>query len=152
MADIVFINGKIITVDKNDTVVEAVAVDGKHILKTGTNKEMESYIDSHTKVIDLAGRSMVPGFIDSHIHFMMYSLYYKAIIDIAYDKVQSIAGIKEIIKKEAAEKKPGEWIYLWGYDQNKLLEKRHPTIQDLDEAAPDNPVLCVKVLRAHGRI
>lgn len=144
MADIVFINGKIITVDKNDTVVEAVAVDGKHIVKTGTNKEMESYIDSHTKVIDLAGRSMVPGFIDSHIHFMMYSLYYKAIIDIAYDKVQSIAGIKEIIKKEAAEKKPGEWIYLWGYDQNKLLEKRHPTIKDLDEAAPDNPVLCVR--------
>lgn len=144
MADIVLKNGKVITVDKNDRITQAVAIKGKHILKTGTDEDMEEFIDDKTVVIDLKGRSVVPGFIDAHMHFMMYSLFYKATIDIAYDKVQSIAGIKEMIREAASHKKPGEWICLWGYDQNKLLEKRHPTMKDLDEAAPDNPVQCVR--------
>ena len=143
-AELVFYNGKVITVDKKDTIAEAVAVKGKKILAVGSNIEMQKYAGEHTKKIDLKGRSLVPGFIDAHMHFMMYSLFYKETIDIAYDKVQSIEGIKMLISQAAKKKKPGEWICLWGYDQNKLLEKRHPTIEDLDEAAPDNPVQCVR--------
>lgn len=143
-ADLVFINGKVITVDEKDTIAQAVAVKGKNIVAVGTKESIEQYIGENTEIVDLQGRSMVPGFIDSHMHFMMYSLFYKATIDIAYDKVQSIAGIKELIKEAAKKKKPGEWICLWGYDHNKLLEKRHPTIEDLDEAAPENPVQCVR--------
>lgn len=143
-ADIVFKNGTIITVNSKDEVAEAAAVKGKKILFVGKNADVESFCGADTKVIDLEGKSMVPGFIDAHMHFMMYALFYKETIDIAFDKVQTIEGIKELIRKAAAEKKPGEWICLWGYDQNKLLDKRHPTIDDLDEAAPDNPVQCVR--------
>ncbi|NLK96001.1 MAG: amidohydrolase [Clostridiales bacterium] len=143
-ADIAFINGKVITVNKKDEIKEAVVTSGKKILAVGSNDEVKKYINDKTKIIDLRGRSLCPGFIDSHMHFMMYSLFYKATIDIAYDKAKSIEEIKKLIKEDAAKKKPGEWICLWGYDQNKLLEKRHPTIKDLDEAAPNNPVQCVR--------
>ncbi|MEA5084335.1 MAG: amidohydrolase [Lachnospiraceae bacterium] len=144
MADIVLKNGKIITVNEKNTIAEGVAIEGNRILKVGSNAEIEPLIVEKTKVIDLHGRSVVPGFIDAHMHFTMYSLFYKATIDIAYNKVQSIAGIKELIKEAAAKKQHGEWICLWGYDQNKLLEKHHPTMAELDEAAPNNPVQCVR--------
>lgn len=143
-ADIVFLNGNVITVNENNEIVEAAATKGKRIIGVGSKKEIQRFIDDKTKIIDLNGRSLLPGFIDSHIHFMMYSLFYKSTIDIAYDKVQSIEGIKELIKEAVKKKKPGDWICLWGYDQNKLLEKRHPTIEDLDEVAPNNPVQCVR--------
>ncbi len=143
-ADKVFVNGRVLTVNDTDDVVEAVAIKGKSIIAVGKETEIEKYINHETTVIDLKGRSLVPGFIDSHMHFMMYSLFYKATIDIAYDKVQSVEGIKKFIKEAVGNKKPGEWICLWGYDHNKLLEKRHPTIEDLDEVAPDNPVQCVR--------
>lgn len=143
-ADIVFENGTVITVNHKDEIKEAVAVKGNKIVAVGTKQEIEQYKGADTKVVDLNHRALVPGFIDAHMHFMMYSLFYKETIDIAFDKVQTIAGIQELIRQKAKEKKPGEWICLWGYDQNKLLDKRHPTMEDLDAAAPDNLVQCVR--------
>lgn len=139
-ADIIIKNGIVLTVNKTDEIVEAVAILGNKILDVGSNAAMEEYLGENTKVIDAAGKSVLPGFIDSHIHVGMFGLLDHGIIDVAYPKVSCIADIQELIRADAAKKKPGEWIKLNGYDHNKLAEKRHPTKEELDAAAPDNPV------------
>ena len=143
-ADIVFTKGNVLTVDKQDTIAEALAVKGNRIVFVGKNSGAQSFIGNKTKVIDLGGRSLVPGFIDSHLHMALKGANELA-IDCRYPNVKSIEDIKKLVK-EAAEKTPkGKWIRGWGYDQSKLAEKRHPTRWDLDEVAPDNPVMITRV-------
>ena len=143
-ADTVIVNGSVLTVNPHDDVAEAVVIQGGKILAVGSNAEIESYIGSQTKVIQANGHTVMPGFIDTHIHFGMYGLLDHGIIDTTYPKAKSIKDIQEMIRAAAATKKKGEWIKLQGYDHNKLEEKRHPTKEDLDAAAPDNPVQCVR--------
>lgn len=140
LADVIIKNGQVLTVDPKDTIAEAVAIRGDRILAVGSNAEAESYLGSDTQVIDAEGKSVLPGFIDAHIHMGMFGLLGHGIIDVAYPKVHSIADIQRLIREDAARKKPGEWIKLNGYDHNKLAEGRHPTREELDAAAPDNPV------------
>lgn len=139
-ADTVITNGRVLTVDAQDTVAEAVAIRGKYILDVGSAAEMAAYVDEHTKVIDAGGKTVMPGFIDAHIHVGMYGLLDHGIIDLNYPAAKSIQEIQDLIWADAAKKKPGEWIKLQGYDHNKLAEKRHPTKEELDEAAPNHPV------------
>lgn len=143
-ADTAFINGKVITVSKDDAIAEAVCTKGNKIVYVGTNEGAQEYISEDTNVVDAAGRTVMPGFIDAHIHFVTYGLLGHGIINVDYNHVDSIKDIVELIKKEAAKKKPGEWIVLSGYDHNKLVEKRHPLKEEFDEAAPDNPVQCIR--------
>jgi len=73
-ADIVFLNGKVITVDAKDTIAEAVAIKGNLILDVGATTDLEKLVDDSTKVIDLKGKTLLPGFIDSHVHSQDYSI------------------------------------------------------------------------------
>ena len=143
-ADTVILNGSVLTVNQQDDVTEAVAIRDGKILAVGSNAEIEAYIGDETNVIQAGGKTVMPGFVDAHIHFGMYGLLDHGIIDINYPKAKSIEEIKDLIRAEAKKKKKGEWIKLQGYDHNKLLEKRHPTKEDLDEAAPENPVQCTR--------
>ncbi|MEA5084334.1 MAG: amidohydrolase [Lachnospiraceae bacterium] len=143
-ADTAFVNGKIITVSKEDTIAEAVCTKGNKILYVGSNKGVEDYIGKSTRIIDAGGKTIMPGFIDSHIHFVMYGLLDHGIINVDYKHINSIQDIIMLIQKEAARKKPGEWIVLSGYDHNKLAEKRHPLKEEFDKAAPKNPVQCIR--------
>lgn len=143
-ADVIFENGPVITVNKNNDIAEAVAIKDNRIIGVGTKEYVYQAKGSDTRMIDLQGRTLMPGFIDSHMHFSIYGMKLGPLIDIDYEKVSSIAGIKDIIQEAAKNREKGEWICLWGYDHNKIKELRHPTIEDLDEAAPDNPVRCVR--------
>ncbi|MDD3212961.1 MAG: amidohydrolase [Eubacteriales bacterium] len=143
-ADTIFTNGKVLTVDAADSVAGAVAVRDDRIAYVGDSDTALRYAGPKTEMIDLAGRTLVPGFIDAHMHLAIYSLFFKVTIDIAGDKAPSIEAIRELVRKEVARKKPGEWIFLWGYDQNKLAEKRHPTKADFDDIAPGNPLMCTR--------
>ena len=126
-ADTVILNGSVLTVNQQDDVTEAVAIRDGKILAVGSNSEIEAYIGDETNVIQAGGKTVMPGFVDAHIHFGMYGLLDHGIIDINYPKAKSIEEIKDLIRAEAKKKKKGEWIKLQGYDHNKLLEKRHPT-------------------------
>lgn len=143
-ADIIIKNAKVITVDEQDSICEAVAIKGNKIIYVGSDEGAEEYIGKATKVIDAKGKTVQPGFIDSHIHFSMYGLLGHGVINVDYTHVDSIEQIKLLIKEAVKQKKPGEWIVLSGYDHNKLVEKRHPTVDDLDEVAPNNPVQCIR--------
>lgn len=144
-ADTAFVNGSVITVNKNNDICENVAIRAGKILYVGDTKGIQDYIGEKTKVVDLKGRTLMPGFVEAHSHFMLnVILLNEIVIPIDYTIYKSIKEIQEIIKRTAAKKKPDEWIILQGYDQNKLEEHRHPHFSELDAAAPNNPVWCVR--------
>lgn len=143
-ADTIFYNGPVITVNPSDDVAEAIAIRGNRILAVGSEQDIIEFKGDDTEMIDLNGRTLLPGFIDSHIHFAMNGMKQGPIIDTDYVKVRSIAEIRDLVREAVKTKKPGEWISLNGYDHNKLEERRHPTKEDFDDIAPDNPVQCVR--------
>ena len=139
-ADVIIKNGVVLTVNARDEIAQAVAIRGDRILAVGSDADVEACRGQHTRVIDAGGKTVLPGFIDAHIHVGMFGLLDHGVIDVAYPKVKSIADIQALIRADAARKQPGEWIKLNGYDHNKLAEQRHPTKEELDAAAPNNPV------------
>ena len=146
--DMAFKNGKVITVNENDDICEAVGIKKNKIVFVGSNKDIEKLIDDNTKVYDLKGRTLMPGLIDSHIHPILMGLIRpdleSPIISLFGDNAKSVEEILDKIKEAAKLKKPGEWISMWGYEPSLLKENRDPTIEELDSAAPENPVHCME--------
>ncbi len=146
-ADVAFKNGKVILVDENDGIAEAVAVKGNKIVFAGANSGLEAFIGDETEVIDLAGRTLMPGINDTHYHPILSGLLgpepSAAMIDTYYGNCKSLEELFELIRKAVALKKPGQWISMMGYEPSLLPEQRHPTIEELDAIAPDNPVHCM---------
>ncbi|MDR2631459.1 MAG: amidohydrolase [Spirochaetaceae bacterium] len=147
-ADMVFKNGRVLTVDAEDRVVEAAGVKGNRIVFAGADTEAEAFIGPGTKVFDLSGRSLLPGFIDTHFHPILTGLFgddpEAAIIFTGQRNCKSIEDILNLVRKAAARRQRGQWISMMGYDQNKVAEKRHVTREELDQAAPHNPVQCMR--------
>jgi len=143
-ADLVLMNGKIVTMDETKPEVQALAARGDIIVATGSNKEIKSYIGEETKVIDLEGKLAIPGFIDGHGHFTGLG-HSKMILDLT-----TAANWNEIVAmiKEAAQKaKPGEWIQGRGWHQEKWDRVPDPNVDglpfhhELSKITPQNPVL-----------
>lgn len=149
-ADIIFHNGPVLTVDKDNSIKESLAVKGNKILFVGTKNEALSYADGKTLMVDLKGRSLIPGFIDSHLHTAVLGTNSLA-IDCRSPQVDSIEDIKKLIANAVKVIPKGQWIRGWGYDQSKLKEKRHPSRWDLDEVAPNHPVILTRVC-AHASV
>lgn len=142
-ADLIFYNGNVLTVDKENTVAQGVAVKDGRIIAVGSDEAVLKFQDENSKQFDLQGKSIIPGLIDSHLHLGTLGMNCSA-IDCRYPQVDSIEKIKDLIREAAKTTPPGQWIRGWGYDHSKLIEKRHPTREELDEVAPDNPVMIVR--------
>lgn len=137
-ADIAFVGGKVVTVNSSDEVAEALSVRGKHILRVGSRAYVEKTIGRETKVVDLRGRAVTPGFVDNHIH--MTNGPQRHWVDCTYSACPSIASIVEKIAARVAEAKPGEWILGRGFQATRLADRRNPNRLDLDPVSADNPV------------
>lgn len=135
-SDLILLNGKIITVNAQDSVAQAVAIHDGKIAAVGTNDQVRKVASKSARVIDLHGLTVTPGLIDTHCHFDETSVLY----DITLSQVTSIKDVVELVRKKAATLKPGEWIQGAGWDEAKFAEKRYITAADLDAAAPNNPV------------
>src|SRR4051794_29315904 len=136
--DLVLINGKVLTMDDRSSVVEALAVlDGK-IVAAGSNASVKSIVSPRTRVFDLAGKTVIPGLIDTHAHFKAAGL---SDYVVNMSRAKTVAEALEAIKAFAAKKKPGEWIVggAW-HPPSQLVEKRYLTKQEIDIVAPSNPV------------
>ncbi len=145
-ADTAYINGKIITMDKDGTVAEAAAIKYGRFLKVGSNKEIKELIDEETTVIDLGGKTVVPGLIDSHCHMMDEGAQRKLYVDVSEEAgVHSIADLVAKLKARADETPKGEWVLGYQEDDSKLAEKRHPTRYDLDKVSTEHPVMVITV-------
>lgn len=136
-ADLIIINGKIITVDQDDSIVEAVACKGNKIIAVGSNDQIKTYAGKHTQVMDLEGKTMTPGFIDTHVHFSAGGRNVRR-VDLRY--VRSMDALVEELRKKAETLPPGRWIQGFGYNESKLAEKRFPNRYDLDKASTDHPI------------
>lgn len=136
-ADLVLTNGRIVTVDKDDAIAEAVACKGEKIIKVGTDEEIEAYTGKNTKVIDLGGKLVTPGFVDTHVHFSSGGRRVRT-VDLRY--VRSIDALIEELRKKAETLPKGRWVQGYGYNESKLKEKRYPNRYDLDKASTDHPI------------
>jgi len=148
MKNLALTNGLIITMDKKNPRAQAIFVIGDKIIKVGSNTEIKRLIDGETEEINLKGKTLIPGFVDCHAHPLWLGNTLMA-VDCRTPPVKSIREIVQIIQKAAEEKAEGEWILAGGYDNFKLVEKRHPTRWDLDEAAPNNPVVIDRIFGGH---
>jgi predicted amidohydrolase YtcJ len=138
-ADTILTNGKILTVDGKFSIAQALAVRGERILAVGTNDEVRKHADPGTKVIDLGGRTVIPGLIDSHIHALRAGLTYS--VELSWIGVPSLAKGLEMMREAARTSRPGAWIKVGGgWTELQFPEKRGPTVEELAAAAPDRPV------------
>jgi predicted amidohydrolase YtcJ len=137
-ADMVLINGQLLTVDAKDRVAQALAIRHGRIVRVGTDKEVRRLIGRVTAVIDLHGKAATPGLIDAHAHLLNTGLVELFQIDLS--RAASISDITGALAKRAAKARSGEWVIGSGWDEGKLAERRYPTAEELDAAAPGNPV------------
>ncbi len=141
--DKILYNGQVITIDKSNTYARAVAIGKGRIVAVGTDEEILKLKTNQTELVDLQGKTLLPGFIDGHSHFMGLSRGKSA--NLSPPPMGTVRNFRDIISVLQNYKKenkigPGEWISAFGYDPDQLEEQRHPAREDLDEAFPDNPV------------
>lgn len=139
VADLALVNGKILTVDDDFSIVQALTVKDGKIQATGSNDDVNVFIGETTEVVDLDGKTVMPGLYDSHVHLKGVGAALK-IINVMTPPVHSIEEMKQAVAEKVRESKPGDWVLGRGWDQVKLAEHRNPTRWDLDEVAPENPV------------
>lgn len=135
--DLLLRGGKVLTVDKDFKIVTAIAVKDGKIVATGGDELAGKY--DAAKTVDLRGRTLMPGFNDTHVH--IHPMSHR---QISMEGVTSIADLKARIAAKAKELGPGQWVTGAGWDEAQLAEKREPLRADLDAAAPNNPVMLTR--------
>jgi predicted amidohydrolase YtcJ len=143
--DMILLDGEVHTVDSKSSIVQAIALADGKITATGSNSEVLALRNSGTRVIELAGRTVLPGINDSHAHACAYGSSLPPLeIDVSFPTVKSISDVKEAIRKESLIKGPGQLIVGNGWDLGYLEEcvgtERKPTRWDIDEVSQNNPV------------
>lgn len=136
-ADCVYLNGNVYTVDRDFSKASALAVKGQRLLYVGSSEAAQKLIGSRTEVVDLKGKTVIPGIIEGHMHFLGLG---EALLQIdAFWKPK--AEILALVKAEAARRPAGEWIIGGGWNQKAWTEAEFPSKEELDAAAPNNPVV-----------
>jgi predicted amidohydrolase YtcJ len=137
-ADLVLLEGKVLTMNPHQPCAEAVAVKNNLITKIGTNTAVSQLIGKETKVIHLNGKTVLPGFIDTHIHVSDFG---KLLTWLNLENAKSIKEIQSCLSQRIKQIAKRKWVIGRGWDQDRLAEKRMPTRFDLDAFSPDNPVV-----------
>ena len=139
--DLILTNGKIITVDERFTIAQAVAVRGDRIAAVGTTQEITRLAGPSTRRIDLRGRAVVPGLIDNHAHMMRAGETWTE--EVRLDGIESRKQAVEMLRAKVRAAPPGQWIFtLGGWSHHQFADEKKPFTRDeLDQLAPNNPVL-----------
>jgi len=139
-ADLVLVNGKVVTVDDRFSIAQAIAIKSERIIAVGSNADIEKRKGPATRTIDLQRRTVIPGLIDNHAHYMRAAEYWHN--EVRLDGVTSHKEALSLIREKVVETKPGEWVVvLGGWAEEQFTdEPRGFTRADLDAVAPNNPV------------
>lgn len=137
-ADLALTGGNVLTMNQSQPCAEAVAVKDDRIVKVGTDEEISQFIGENTQVIRLNGKTVVPGFIDTHIHVADFG---RLLAWIDLSNAGSITEMQNLLKARVQESPKGKWLLGRGWNQTCFAEKRLPTRFDLDAVSPDNPVV-----------
>lgn len=143
-ADIIFINGEVITVDGNESVQEAVAVKDNQIVGVGKTVELNGWIGEETRVIDLDGKSLLPGFIDAHSHLTIFGTNLLG-INCQDSHIQSLQDLYAELKKKVDQTPVGEWVRVTGFNEHTMMERRFPSKQELDAISTEHPIVIIRV-------
>jgi predicted amidohydrolase YtcJ len=134
----IYHNGKIAT-NATPYFVEAMIIADGKVLATGTSSELLRDHNVDTEVVDLAGRTVIPGLNDSHLHVIRGGLHYN--LELRWDGVPSLADAMRMLKEQALRTPAPQWVrVVGGWTEFQFAERRMPTLEDLNEAAPDTPV------------
>jgi predicted amidohydrolase YtcJ len=137
-ADLVLLNGRILTVDAHDTVAQALAVKDGRIERVGDTASVRRLIGPKTRVIDLHGRAATPGLIDTHAHILETGT--GELFEIELAGAGSVQDMVQAVARRVATTPKGAWVVGAGWDEGKFPGGRYPTASDLDAVSPDNPV------------
>ncbi|HEX8773580.1 MAG TPA: amidohydrolase [Pyrinomonadaceae bacterium] len=138
VADLVFVNGNIYTVSERQPRAEAIAVKGDRIIFVGSNRDVKRYEGKATRIVDLHGRTVVPGMTDSHNH--LFGIGQRE-MTLNLEGTTSLEDLLSKVRARVERAKPGEWITGRGWIETHWKPPAFPTRQDLDRVAPNNPVL-----------
>ncbi|SEK60758.1 hypothetical protein SAMN05518845_10257 [Variovorax sp. YR750] len=138
-ADLVVTNAKIATLDAAGTMAQAIAVRDGRIVAVGSAAQMGAFTSPATRTVDAGGRTVIPGLIDSHMHAVRAALSYST--EVNWIGAGTIAEAMARIRVAAANARPGGWLIVaGGWTEQQFAERRRPTLAELQEAAPNNPV------------
>ena len=140
--NIIIYNAVLHTIDKDDTIKQAIAISENRILATGTNEEILKLAYEDTKIIDAENKSVMPGIIDSHNHMWECGMLMEGIVTFG---IESIEELKSIVKEKLSVMKKGEWLQGGGWIESQFREKRMPNKYDLDEISSENPVVLERI-------
>ncbi|MBI4971120.1 MAG: amidohydrolase [Candidatus Omnitrophica bacterium] len=141
--DVIYFDGKIVTLDAAESTASAVAVKDGKFLKVGSSDEIKQLAGPSTQLVDLGGKTVVPGLIDAHCHPMEAMMMKETWVDCRFPETSSVKEALEHIAAWAKKTPKGEWIFAAcvSASENKFAEKRLPNKAELDIAAPDNPMM-----------
>src|SRR4051812_31622749 len=146
-ADLTLINGRIATQDDRRSVVQAIAIKDGLIHATGDNASIAAFRGAATQTIDLGGRTVIPGLVDSHSHPIRGGLYYN--LELRWDGVPSLADALRMLREQAQRTPPNQWVrVVGGWSEFQFAEKRLPTLDEINAAAPDTPVFVLHLYAA----
>jgi predicted amidohydrolase YtcJ len=137
--DLIITNGKVATMTKEGAFAQAVAIKDGKIAAVGSNASVLKLKTANTQVIDAAGKTVIPGLNDSHLHIIREGLNYNA--ELRWDGVTSLKKALQMLKEQAARTPDGAWVkVVGGWNEFQFEEKRLPTLEEINEAVPDKPV------------
>jgi predicted amidohydrolase YtcJ len=142
VSELLLHGGPVIAVDGSASVHDAIAVRDGSIVAVGPVGRVRTEVGEHARSIDLAGRCVIPGFVDPHNHFS-FAAFEPAMVDCNTPPLDTLEAVLEEIARVCAEQPRGAWVRGWGYHAWRVTERRNPTRSELDEAAPDNPFLLI---------
>lgn len=138
-ADLILVNGQFHTVDRENPIAEAVAVRDGKFLEVGTVAEVMQHHCDGTKVVDLKGHTAIPGLNDSHLHLIRGGLNYN--LELRWEGVPSLADALRMLKEQALRTPSPQWVrVVGGWTEFQFAERRMPTLDEINAAAPDTPV------------
>jgi hypothetical protein len=137
--DLILFNGRITTLDRQNPQAQAIAIRGDRFVAAGTEQDVMRLTGFATRRIDLKGRRVIPGLIDSHMHIIRGGLNYN--LELRWDGVRSLADAMTMLKRQVAATPPPQWVrVVGGFTERQFAEKRLPTLAEINAAAPDTPV------------
>src|SRR3989442_2603178 len=138
--DLILRNGRIATQDERRSFASAVAIKDGRFLAVGTDTEVMSHQGAATQVIDVGGRTVIPGLNDSHLHLIRGGLNYN--LELRCDSVPSLADGLRMLREQAQRTPHGQWVrVVGGWSEFQFAERRMPTLDELNRSAPDTPAL-----------